>query len=83
MGKYLTTYQVEGAGDFPYDMLRYDAAFPWRETDAALLYPSHREKRVVTVGKFHTDKTPQISKPRWRSFGWRVIDSSVTTEKCS
>lgn len=77
--KYRTTYDVEGFGEFPYDMLRYDCSFPWHEADSALLEPSHQERRRVTLAKRHDDRKPQICADRWRSFGWQVDLASIAT----
>ena len=69
--KYRTEYVVEGDGDFPHDMLRYDEAFPARETDGRAM--GHQDRRQITLAKYHTDPQPQIAIERWRSFTWRVL----------
>lgn len=56
---------VEGYGQFPIDMLRYDAAFPHTEEDSYRIM--EQGKRVVNL---LTQVAPTI--PRWRSFNWDV-----------
>jgi len=60
-------YVVEGSGNFPMDMLRYDRAFCL----TPIPHPDHdwpRKYRVV-VG-FEGKYRPTIA--RWESFGWQV-----------
>lgn len=61
-------YVVEGAGDFPVDMLRYDRAFcltPIPHPD----YPFYGKPwRVVLAGT-----NSRSSLVRWDSFGWRIL----------
>jgi len=60
---------VEGAGQFPFDMLRYDSCFPKGEEDAAAMESHRRERRRVTLC------SPSVpTKDRWDSFMWRVIE---------
>jgi hypothetical protein len=66
----LRTFVVCGSGDFPYDMLRYDACWPATEGDSALLSPryiEHRQVTLETISGFET--TPE----RWKSFLWEVL----------
>lgn len=66
----LYIFTVEGVGDFPVDMLRYDACWPYMERDSALMQPSYRERRRVVL------QSRSVSGPtegRWSSFLWRVI----------
>ena len=68
-------YVVEGAGEFPFDMLRYDSSFPTNEfPDSAHLGCHEHHRRLVTL----THRNPQgvVSCPtpeRWASFLWRVV----------
>lgn len=60
-------------GRFPFDMLRYDGAFPASETDSAVIeattFPGSKEARPVElIATFNG--APNDA--RWRSFGWRV-----------
>ena len=67
-----TVYIVEGDGNFPVDMLRYDRAFcmtpiphpndPW-----------YGRKYRVVVG-FEGKYKPTVA--RWESFGWRVLSQT-------
>jgi hypothetical protein len=73
-------FDVEGAGDFPTDMLRYDAAFP-SDTESAMSIlgpnrPSKEEYREYILTK-RVVKMTCVDRPptemRWASFGWKVI----------
>lgn len=69
------TYQVEGGGTFPFDMLRYDTAWPSKEIETPLLAPYR-----VTLGTRRTISITGLRKPtveRWASFGWKVVDGSI------
>ena len=59
------TFVVEGNGPFPWDMLRYDGAYPSRERDTGTMRCSH-ERRAV---KLCSRRPPTVK--RWRSHGWR------------
>jgi hypothetical protein len=59
-------FAVEGRGDFPADMLRYDHCWPATEAMSRLLGQSHN--RVIYL-KGLTGPTPA----RWASFGWKVV----------
>jgi len=75
---YLQEYQVEGEGDFPIDMLRYDSAWPAREDQVSRIQEVPLEKkygqtRVVDLHRFSFNgEGPHEA--RWESFGWRVIE---------
>jgi len=72
-------FDVEGAGEFPTDMLRYDGAYP-SDTESAmkLLNPYRgssedyrdfiRNRRIVHLTC--VDREP--TNDRWASFGWKV-----------
>jgi hypothetical protein len=62
-------FEVEGSGHFPFDMLRYDSAWPVSSTDAANL--KGRQRRTVRLASI---RNPTMG--RWNSFGWscRVVD---------
>lgn len=61
-------YQVEGVGEFPWDMLRYDSAFPYSESDSAQLQRHKKSLRIVNI---QSNNPPTVE--RWKSFGWRVV----------
>ncbi|HYF74083.1 MAG TPA: hypothetical protein VD864_14730, partial [Nocardioides sp.] len=66
-----TTFAVVGRGPFPFDMLRYDEAWP-RDTESAqaLATVGMTEDRFVTLTTVARHRpTPE----RWASFGWRVL----------
>jgi len=64
-------FTVEGSGEFPFDMLRYDHAWPYTEAhDSHLLSSETRERRRVVL---MTDSPQAPTVGRWESFGWRVV----------
>jgi len=75
----LHVFTVEGSGEFPFDMLRYDTCWPEREFDTPKLGrqfdgprlgPARSTKR--TVGMIGL-RGPTVD--RWASFGWKVGDT--------
>lgn len=60
-------YVVEGFGDFPLDMLRYDCAWPKEEKDAGVAQQHERGLRRVRL----TGTRPP-TEARWHSFLWKV-----------
>ncbi len=70
-------FQVEGAGQFPFDMLRYDSCHPATESDAAALEHHRKERRKVTLLATAPDAKNAPSNGRWRSFMWTVVDGSL------
>lgn len=62
-------YYVTGRGEFPFDMLRYDSAWPATGDDASKMddHPSNREMRSIRLASY---REPTID--RWSSFGWSV-----------
>lgn len=70
--RYLYTFTVEGAGQFPFDMLRYDSAFPASERDSYEI--SHDDKRRrVTLQAWVTRDSRVPTSGRWESFLWKVV----------
>lgn len=70
-------FTVAGSGAFPFDMLRYDAAYPvGTEGVFALKMASgahgFRVAGVVTVPLATMLRPPTDA--RWASFGWKVSD---------
>ena len=64
----MTIAKVVGHGPFPMDMLRYDRAFPYTESDSVTISStfyrrceSYEVLVVTNLAKFTVD--------RWRSFG--------------
>ncbi len=74
--KAMKTYQwflvVEGRGEFPFDMLRYDSAFPYREEDSSKLKPGRHEMRRVVLCRRGVNAL-RSTVARWSSFGWQVL----------
>lgn len=79
-GKKKTVFEwllvVEGRGDFPFDMLRYDTCMPHEETDAHRIERAGERRRLVLCRRSVSDTTG--TPERWRSFGWEVL--AVTTD---
>ena len=71
-------FTVRGSGAFPFDMLRYDAAWPEKEgTDSYQLGltrdsgDEYFNQRNVTL---ITDCPNAPGFARWQSFGWPVVN---------
>lgn len=74
-------YYVTGTGEFPWDMLRYDSAWPADSSDAAKLgvgYWGNDDDciRVRSI-KMRSYRQPTIN--RWSSFTWSVGIESLET----
>jgi len=72
------TFTVEGTGNFPLDMLRYDSCYPSGTTDVWRIEENgdtttRRWWRRIELA--HTDgrKRWGPTTARWESFGWRVL----------
>jgi len=65
-------YSVQGRGDFPFDMLRYDRVYPLTEPVPSQHVSPRREAwtAVRSVEVEGEGCTPD----RWASFGWSVVD---------
>ncbi len=66
--------KVTGIGDFPFDMLRYDACWPQDSQDVVNMTHVYREletnrqiARTVKLKSFY-----QFTPARWASFGWNL-----------
>lgn len=69
---YVTEFEVEGTGTFPYDMLRYDQCAPVDSMGAVNIGPSMTELRKVKLCRYGRLRNgPTVA--RWNSFGWRVV----------
>ena len=66
-------YRVMGSGVFPWDMLRYDCAYPASSEAVSAMAPPgqgpHVEQRTVELISY-LGPTPG----RWSSFGWLVVN---------
>jgi hypothetical protein len=72
MKKFFWYFTVTGNGQFPTDMLRYDACYPVDETNGNIApYRAdssiYRETRSVNLKSAH-----EPTEGRWNSFGWRI-----------
>lgn len=76
-------FTVAGSGEFPFDMLRYDCAWPATSADANKVGMECRDvrardsRRVINLLCLHSWRRPTIG--RWESFGWRVISHDKAT----
>lgn len=65
-------FTVEGRGEFPFDMLRYDMCWPKSESrDSVALSVRgnwNKELRRITLVGLREPTTD-----RWKSFGWNVV----------
>lgn len=73
-------YTVEGTGEFPIDMLRYDTCVPVHEGDAIQIQRTFGEDRGkfdeprrVRIRKYSFLAEAKLTDERWRSFGWKVV----------
>ena len=78
----IVTFTVEGGGNFPVDMLRYDACYPATEKDSYLMYVDGFDLGIRKVTLKHRvlkeenlDGYPTLM--RWNSFTWSVIPTSI------
>jgi hypothetical protein len=60
---------VEGAGQFPFDMLRWDECVPVMEEDSHAM-AREGEFRQIKMKLVGCKKKPTYD--RWASFGWRI-----------
>lgn len=58
--------EVEGAGEFPHDMLRYDQCAPITQDDVSKMVHG-RSRRVVKLNCY--DGPPTVA--RWNSYMWK------------
>jgi hypothetical protein len=72
--KSLWEFTVEGKGEFPFDILRYDQCWPKRESeDSVSLAPFERGSRFRETRQVTLVGMSEPTDGRWRSFGWRVL----------
>lgn len=71
---------VEGTGDFPVDMLRYDACWPRFESGPTgaynILTPDNLKERA-TPRRVELVSRRSPMRPRWSSFGWEVVEHTT------
>ena len=66
-----TPFIVRGRGPLPFDMLRYDQAWPASEHDAHRCDTLDNDRRAITLVTANASLTPNAA--RWSSFGWEVV----------
>ena len=69
---YPVKFVVEGRGDFPIDMLRYDRAVPMTEHDSGVIAYESGKRRVHLIRYSAAGKSGPCQQ-RWDSFNWLVI----------
>lgn len=80
---FIIRFKVRGNGEFPFDMLRYDACSPTTETEARQLgwnYAGASESRGAVEIELESRGRPRFWRPtaaRWESFLWRVLEETV------
>ena len=75
-----TRFKVAGANDFPLDMLRFDRCYPESERAThTMTYPLDEQRTVELCQTHDAAEAPHITKDRWASYGWPVVDI-VTAE---
>jgi hypothetical protein len=74
MPRYIHTARVQGVGEFPLDMLRYDRCTPHREEDSARIPIDSRRTagEWVEIQAATDSKVVPWTVARWHSFGWRI-----------
>ena len=70
-----TLFTVEGNGQFPYDMLRYDACWPTSARDADNMHGNDGDYGRLRRISLTSARDPWMAPTsgRWKSFGWRVV----------
>lgn len=74
------TYTVSGNGPIPFDMLRYDSAWPHDQESAEKCAESFESARMTALrpagGTRIIDLTSHYAptEARWKSFGWQVTN---------
>jgi hypothetical protein len=61
---------VEGVGEFPFDMLRYDRCSPYRSEDAWAMSEEGRLRGLLVVR--YRGQPGAWTPERWRSFLWGI-----------
>jgi len=74
------SYEVEGVGGFPLDMLRHDCAWPTVEKEVhkiASQLINRLPTRESVIVRMEGVRNPTVA--RWKSFGWTVRNIKQTT----
>lgn len=64
---------------FPFDMLRYDSAYPWRERDSGQIADPGGEVAIVTRTSEKSHAAEVWTYERWESYGATV--APITEEQ--
>lgn len=67
--KFIYEYWASGTGEFPFDMLRYDQAWPVSSEDAYKLGVVEEPHKIRSI-RLRSYRPPTID--RWSSFTWSV-----------
>lgn len=70
----LHDFTVEGTGQFPLDMLRFDECWPQRIDDACDMGDADSESRTRIRRTIRLRGIKAPTPARWASFGWQVIE---------
>jgi len=75
----MTVIVVEGHGQFPVDMLRYDCCVPASQGDVSqMMFARSASPRRVSLKMFTpVGMVVGATDGRWQSFGWSVVDGPV------
>jgi hypothetical protein len=71
-GRFQYSFWVTGRGSFPYDMLRYDKAFPVDSEAASRLEPEMSREGARKLRSIHLMSYQEPTVERWQSFVWTV-----------
>lgn len=72
-------WTVQGTGNFPIDMLRYDSCFPASETESHKITASFQEHgpHKIRLARYRqSDMRAEPHYERWKSFCWEVVRDS-------
>jgi hypothetical protein len=69
---FVTYLKVQGSGEFPIDMLRYDRCVPRTEVDSHFISKRTDPPRIVCLIRYSVNVIG-ATKDRWKSFGWEVL----------
>jgi hypothetical protein len=70
--RYRYSYWVSGTGSFPFDMLRYDSAWPVDTESAAALHYDRESANDHRRRSIHLESFSPPTIGRWSSFTWSV-----------
>jgi hypothetical protein len=77
---YCQTFVVEGAGEFPHDMLREDCCYPLTASDSGKLsryFQFTHQTRQVSLVRLVRQKGDFPNRAAWKSHGWSVIEETI------